>query len=145
VDRDVQTYPCKQTPDPAQLDWNQLWTMPPSGVGIIYTNVPDLGRYCLVAPVAGDADRYVTLAPCPASGAIVPDRMRWRVRGPDAPVYAEKYRIETTGSLAGSCLATDLGAMRARVRAVPCSASDAQKWNAEADLTTPRFADVGEQ
>ncbi len=144
VNEVVQTYPCKQTPDPAQLDWNQLWRMPPTGVGIIYTDVPAQGRYCIVAPAAGDIDRYVTLDPCPPSGALVPERMTWRVRGSDAAVYAEKFRIETTGSMAGSCLAADLGGT-ARVRATPCSADNAQKWNAEADLTTPRFSDLGEQ
>ncbi len=146
VDVQVQTYPCKQTPDPAQLDWNQVWTLPPTGVGVIYTDAPGKGRYCIVAPAPGDAGSYVTLAPCPAAGAVVPDAMRWRVRGPDAAGYTEKYRIETTGGLAGSCLASDVVAeMRARVRAVPCSGDDAQKWNAEADLTMPRFSDVGER
>jgi hypothetical protein len=145
VDGTVQTYPCKQAPDPDNLEWNQLWVMPPTGVGVVYTDVPNRGRYCIVAPAAGDVDRYVTLDPCPPGGAVVPDRMRWRVRGSDAPVYAEKYRIESTGSVAGSCLTTDLGAVTARVRAVACSADNAQKWNAEADLTTPRFSDLGEQ
>jgi hypothetical protein len=145
VDGALQTYPCKQTPDPGNLEWNQLWTIPPTGVGVIYTDVPDRGRYCIVAPAPGEVDHYVTLDPCPVVGAVVPDRMRWRVRGADASVYAEKYRIETTGSLAGSCLASDFGAVTARVRAVSCSADNAQKWNAEADVTTPRFSDVSEQ
>lgn len=62
-------WPCKQAPDPADLDWNQVWVIPTistttnSGTGQIYTT-RSLIRYCLVTPGSTASGQYVLVTPC---------------------------------------------------------------------------------
>ncbi len=141
---DIHIYPCKQTPNPSNLEWNEVFYLPPSGTGVIYTMPTSTSRYCLVAPPLTDPNLYVTIAVCPATGAAVPDKMTWRVQGPGAATYYERYRIETTGTMTGDCLTTDPLNVAVEVRIAPCDGGSAQKWNAEPDLVTPQLADIGE-
>jgi hypothetical protein len=140
----IDIYPCKQSPDAKNLEWNQLFYMPAGGTGVIYTKPTATSRYCIVAPALNNTNLYIRLAVCPANGVPVPANMTWRVRGSDGATYAQRYRIETTGTVAGYCMTTDPANLTKQVRIAPCNGGNAQKWNAEPDLVTPRLTDISE-
>jgi hypothetical protein len=137
-------FPCKQTPDPADRDWNQQWDLP-AGVGPISAQAPQ-GRYCVTAPASLAAPALVALQPC---GTGTSERTTWHVRGADTPSYTEAYRIEGTGAYAGWCLQPlpEAPAWQQADKAglKPCNGDRIQKWNASPDSTGSAFTDIGER
>jgi hypothetical protein len=139
------SWPCKQTPNPANLDWNQLWALPDidadaDGVagretGAITVQPTTGQRYCLRSPGSTDPSWHVVLQACP--GATNAPHLQWTVYG-DTGVYATSYRIV---DYQGYCLQPtdpdeippDLypsGNEISKIVVRECSSSTLQKWNA---------------
>jgi hypothetical protein len=146
-------WPCKQAPDPAQVGWNQRWTLPavpagsPSASGRIVTSV-----YCLRSPGSTAAGQYVTVVLCPVIGST-PTNMTWTVYE-KTTTYATSYRV-VDGF--GNCLQptdptatpADLypnGTQVSKIVVRACDGSTLQKWNAPANiLDSMPLKDLGEQ
>jgi Ricin-type beta-trefoil lectin domain len=136
-------WPCKQAPDPANVAWNQKWTLPAiaagttSATGRIITT-PSSG-YCLQSPRSTAAGQYVTVTPCPSGST--PANLTWTVYG-DTKVYQTSYRILDVD---GNCLApTDptanppdfypKGLAISKMAIATCGGSALQKWNAPPNI-----------
>ena len=142
-------WPCKQSPDPADIDWNQRWTVPaPAANGAPSTGAITLQpsgepQHCLRSPQSAAAGAYVVVIPCP-SGTL-PANLRWTVYR-HTGLWTTSYRVRDASGL---CLApTDPDAAdpdlyllhgheisKSVVR--PCDDSTAQKWNADPFLLGP--------
>ena len=133
--------PCEQTPDPAQVTWDQKWVTPAvvdgatGATGSISTK-PSYESFsvCLTSPLSTAGGQYVTLTQCPA-GAL--PTTSWTMYG-DTGVYQTSYTIVDD---IGNCLAAtdpnaatpDLhpGALKiSKLVVVTCSGSTLEKWNA---------------
>jgi Ricin-type beta-trefoil lectin domain len=140
-------WPCKQSPDPAYLTWNQVWNTPhvPSGAssagGPIYTTKAGV-TYCLRSPGGTGPGLYVTVIPC-VLGAL-PLNTTWTVYT-DTGAYATSYVIKDGGNL---CLqATDptatppdlypKGKLISKIIVATCTGSTLQKWNAPPNVLQP--------
>jgi hypothetical protein len=147
-------WPCKQAPNPANVTWNQKYSLPAivtgssSATGAITTKPSTL--YCLRSPGSTATGQYVKTVSC-TSGSYTADEM-WTVYG-DTGSYATAYRIMDSY---GYCLAaTDPtvtnpdfyphGSQISKIVVAACSASTLQKWNAPANvaLASP-LKDLGE-
>lgn len=136
----VQAHPCKQAPDPSNVDWNQRWEQPtlPTGANPVtgtlqVTSSADRNRdyefrddpHCLTTvPVPGG---YPTLAPCRLGSAD----MRWSFYG-EGSSARERFTIVDRY---GRCLAPEpIDPARPDrtqpVAVAPCDGSSLQKWNA---------------
>ncbi|HEX8629419.1 MAG TPA: hypothetical protein VF755_14740 [Catenuloplanes sp.] len=136
----VQAYPCKQAPDPSNVDWNQRWEQPALPGGAI--SVPGTLRvtssadrnegyayraepHCLTTvPVP---DGYPTLAPCRLNSPA----MTWTFHG-EGGSARDRFTIVDVHN---RCLAAEpiepAHPERARPVAVTaCDGSSLQKWNA---------------
>jgi hypothetical protein len=137
---------CKQAPD-GNVPWNQQWTLPTVVAPAVKTD-PERIRTagsgnpgaCLRTPTSTTG--FVTMSLCPLTGTLTDDRLKWTVYG-NTGTYATSYRIMDTY---GNCLApADLTVASpevhvdgtAKLRVVPCTASELQKWNAPANLNEP--------
>jgi len=137
---------CKQAPD-GNVPWNQKWTLPTVVAPAVMT-APERIRTagsgnpgaCLRTPTS--TTEFVTMSLCPLTGALTDDRLKWTVYG-DTGTYATSYRIIDTN---GYCLApADLTVANpevhadgtAKLKVVPCTSSELQKWNAPADFNEP--------
>ncbi len=135
-------YTCKQNPDPTKVAWNQKFAASPSlgtGPTVVQwrTRYTDGTYYCLTSPL--NTTGYVTVTPCSQNNAGT----QWltsqtkQANGSDLP-YAQKF---TMSDQRGFCLAlgpnSDLY-NNAYYKAVVagCDGSTAQKWNADASLST---------
>lgn len=138
-------WPCKQTPNPALITWNQKWALPAiatgdtSASGKIYTS-PSAGPYCLTSPLSTASGQYVKVLPCPTSGTL-PLNMTWTVYA-NTGVYTTSYRIVDSN---GYCLApTDpdaaspdffsKGQQISKSVVATCNGSKLQKWNAPPNI-----------
>lgn len=135
-------WPCKQTPDPTAIAYNEKWVnvpspLPPAGRGkvLVTTTNRGAGRYCLVPPTG--ANIYVVLADC-STNAMVNSTMEWTVVGGGGPVYSSYWYIDSNNR----CMSPDdasnstgpdgPGVGISRVIDVPCNTSSGLlKWNAE--------------
>jgi hypothetical protein len=140
------SWPCKQEPNPANLDWNQLWTTPVVPVGApnslpgeISVQPSTGGPYCLRSPGSPDPAWHVVLQACPGSGIVA--HLQWTVYR-DTGDYATSYRIV---DYEGYCLQPtdpdavppDLypsGYLISKLVVAVCSSSTLQKWNAPPGL-----------
>jgi hypothetical protein len=130
-------WPCKQAPDPNNVDWNQRFTIPAPGVEGRITTTKGT-TYCLTSPGSTAPGAYVTLTNCPAN---LSDSMKWRVfEATDR--YDTSYRVLDKF---GNCLTVtdpdatppDLyqtGLQIGKIVVRKCNASTTQKWNATPDL-----------
>jgi hypothetical protein len=131
-------WPCKQAPNPANVGWNQKWTLPAiasgetSASGPIFTDATT-GRYCLRSP---GPFQYVTVALCPANLA---QAQQWTVYGDIG--YALRYHIQDEH---GYCLSpTDPNATPpdfypegyqvSKIVVADCNQSRLQRWNSTLD------------
>jgi hypothetical protein len=146
-------FPCKQSPsiefrDMTQV-WNQVWTVPDAGEkGFVYvTRLDGITKVCMRAPATGLT--RVTMTGCPASTAVATADFIWWMRGGKAATYDEKYRIESTGSWAGRCLAPlpapGNHSQADWVATTACSGDYLQKWNAVPPVSTSGLASVIER
>ncbi|MEV4640932.1 hypothetical protein AB0J80_26690 [Actinoplanes sp. NPDC049548] len=155
----VWAFPCKQSPDPDKLImssvWNQLWDLPEEGEGPIYTTDPKGVTLCLRVPGAHAVRKdVVTAENCNAANVaakptLYPELI-WRVRGPHAATWNERYRLEGTGAWRDRCLAPLAGVAGNAVQAdyiglVSCGGHDLQKWNAVPDVKGMGLMSVTEQ
>jgi hypothetical protein len=143
-------WPCKQAPDPANVAWNQKFTLPSGSPGRIYTNKSGT-LYCLQSPLSIAAGQYVKVVTCP--GGTTPANLTWTVYT-DTGVYATSYRITDNS---GYCLAPtdptatppDLypnGQQISKLVVTTCSGSTLQKWNAPPNiLQTLPLKDIAEK
>jgi hypothetical protein len=143
-------WPCKQATDPADIDWNQRWSLPAvdpltaQGVGTIALQPTDKPAYCLSSPQSAGAGAYVTVTPCPVGGPT-PAQLTWTVHR-NTGAWSTSYRIRDA---AGLCLAPtyphaadpDLyplyGYEISKSVVRPCDDSTDQKWNADPYLLGP--------
>ena len=144
--------PCKQQPNPANLNGNQKWVLPSSSTpGPIEVDIAGNGNYtggttcagfstscfCVSSPNSTAAGVYVDVAPCDGSNA-----QKWSVPGRVAlststwaQNWAASYVIKDYW---GRCLAPagpgepyhTLGYHVSRMVVAACDGGDAQKWNA---------------
>jgi hypothetical protein len=144
----VMVYPCKQAPDPADVSWNQKWTLPvasgqTSGTGPVYTTHPTKGTFCLTTPSGSTSPPVVTARPCnPASG--VPTDMTWTVTGL-ASTYDDSFLIKDT---LGRCLASstyEANQLANKTISAACTGDRIEKWNADPYLFKPSLYDLGEK
>ncbi|HLL67515.1 MAG TPA: hypothetical protein VK453_17655 [Micromonosporaceae bacterium] len=165
-------YPCKQALNPADVEWNERWKLPPigkagHGTGRITTEVPAgtnqgaAGTYCLVAPPDFSVEMYVDAEPCGTAGA----RATWTVYKKFRD-YDTSWRIlsgypPSGGAPFGMCLAAkdnalgdfrkneagvDLGYQTSKVIVAACDGLELQKWNAPANiLGAIPLKDIGER
>ena len=142
-------WPCKQSPDPTLVLWNQKWQTPAvatsaasATAGTLSTN-PGSTK-CLRSPMV--AAGLVDLIACP--GGAPPTNLKWKVYG-DTGAYSTSYTIVDasgtgtgTGIGAGNglCLAAGpppfypSGQRISKAVVQVCNGSTAQKWNANADV-----------
>jgi hypothetical protein len=144
-------WPCKQAPNPANIGWDQRWTLPAAGVpGRIVTSPG--GNYCLSSPGSVAPGQYPTLVACPP-GVATPLNLSWTVYA-NTGTYATSYRIMDAF---GYCLApTDPGAAPpdlypngqqiSKLVVATCGGSTLQKWNAPPDVMQALpLKDIGEK
>jgi hypothetical protein len=151
-------WPCKQSPDPAGVLWNQRWQLPPQttgesgATGLISTKPASTPfRACLKSPASTALGKFVTLEECPSG--TPGDEFTWTVFG-DTGKYATSYRIKDGY---GNCLAAAdqddpsttfhyYGDRVSTVVVATCSESTLQKWNAEPDkLAATPLKDIRER
>ncbi len=144
------SWPCKQSPDPTKLDWNQLWNLPSFPAGAVQsspghiTTTTNNTTYCLLSPLSTASGTYVVVKPC--SGATTA-AYNWTVYG-DTGRYATSYVIKDS---AGNCMApspTDMwdngSYQTSKIIMAACDGSDLQKWNAPAQDPHP-LGNIGER
>jgi hypothetical protein len=149
-------WPCKQAPDPANVTWNEKWTLPAitagtgSGTGRISTS-PSTDPYCLQSSGSTAPGQYVKVILCPSGST--PTNMTWTVYT-DTGAYTTSYRIEDGY---GYCLSptdpiatpADLypkGQQISKLVVAVCSGSTLQKWNAPPNILQPLpLKDIGEK
>ncbi|MEU4428712.1 ricin-type beta-trefoil lectin domain protein [Actinoplanes sp. NPDC024001] len=133
-------WPCTADPQPANISWNQRWTLPTvsnletGGTGQVTVTYTDKNKvatkYCLTSPRSAETGRFAAVAVC--SSAKAEDITWTRYRAHDA-----KNKSYTLVDSAGLCLASSTKQLYTRVgdkigKAVvaECDGSDLQKWNA---------------
>ena len=143
-------WPCKQNPNPANLTWNQLWSLPTipsnatSASGRITTyNTANSTLYCLTSPQSTAAGQYVGLAAC---GGTTPANQTWTVYG-NTGTYATSYVIKDSSTTPYCLQPTDpaasppdfftSGAQISKVVVATCNGSGLQKWNAPPGIQQP--------
>ena len=143
-------YPCKQSPSPSEITWNQKYTfngVVPSGStaavpGSISTyDTSNSTTYCLTSPMAVQpnpaiAGPFVRLNPCPGT---IPTNMKWIEIGNSTGDYNKDYTIHDASN-PSLCLAVGLtgtGVPAASglgewssLYVATCDGSLGQKWNA---------------
>jgi hypothetical protein len=142
VDRNLLVFPCKQTPDPSLVAWNQKFTLPPGGTGPITMTTGGGARYCLTAPASDLTPVRITVTACPDE--TLPTATAWTVRRPTESL-TERYRIEDSR---GRCLSSsdEAGPSRSHVAVLaPCDGSKVQKWNASPAMLNASLLDVAER
>lgn len=134
-------WPCKQTPDPTLLSWNQRWETPPPTtaewvIGPIKTRPPASNPYCLESPGTITPQSYVKIVECQTP---LTDATKWKVWR-NAVSYADRFQIQDFN---GNCLtATDTdpatlpvlypkGRRIAPAVILACNGNLRQKWNAD--------------
>ncbi|MFI6071758.1 RICIN domain-containing protein [Actinoplanes sp. NPDC051343] len=162
-------FPCKQTPDPNGIQWNQVWYLPgvpatdaagnpgTSGTGwLTLTGSDKVTKYCLTSPGSTAAGQYVRVYQCtPTAGATPPANQNW-TRRVFTGVNQTSYRIESTfGTNAGNpyCLLPSpsdywdqFTAMKiSKLVLAPCDGSNLQKWNASPSILTSVVSDYREK
>jgi hypothetical protein len=130
-------WPCKQAADPADIGWNQRWTLPGTPSSATATGpVQVRSTLCLVSPRSTASGQYPILATCPSSGGL-PANMTWTVNR-DTGDYQTSYTLVDS---AGYCLAPtdpnapnpdlDGGSRRiSKIKVEVCDGGTLQKWNA---------------
>ncbi|GIE77867.1 hypothetical protein Aph02nite_38170 [Actinoplanes philippinensis] len=140
-------WPCKQNPNPANVEWNQRYGYPAldpakagtaenHATGTITTN--NGAVYCLTSPSSPDLYQYVTTKSCTGAG-----NQRWTVYG-ETNRYATSYQIvDGTG---GYCLQPRNPKAEppdyyqpttykiSKIYVAPCDGSTLQKWNADQNV-----------
>lgn len=142
-------WPCKQSPDPTLVLWNQKWQMPAAATSAASATAGTLSTNpgsttCLRSPLA--AAGLVDLIACP--GGAPPANLTWKVYG-DTGAYSTSYTIvDASGAATGTgvgagnglCLAAapapyfPKGRQISKVIVQVCDGSTVQKWNADADV-----------
>lgn len=146
-------WPCKQSPDPSKLSWNELWDLPafssptsaqPGHVTTTDSKDSPTTAYCLDSPLSTASGMYVTVTACSGAPAA---NTSWRVYG-DTGTFATSYVIKDS---AGYCLApstTDFfvngSSNVSKIVMAVCDGSALQKWNAPADVTST-LTNIGER
>lgn len=155
-------WPCKQSPDPAQTPWTQMWTLPDidpktaSATGLIRAYAVDPGRpaydkkyYCLRS--SGSTTVAPFVVECPTGAP--PQNLLWTITA-DTSTYATSYQIKENTATGGSglCLTPTgpnpspaelyqtpnyIGPPVSKVLLRPCDGSQWQKWNAPPYLGAP--------
>ena len=155
-------WPCKQSPDPLQTPWNQMWILPAvdptskTGTGVIKAYVSDsaktadYGKYlCLKSYGSTGTDPFVTECP---TGTPTPDLL-WSLVA-DTGTYPSSYVITDNAATGGIhlCLTPTgpnpapselyqatgyAGPPISKVVLRTCDGTQWQKWNAPPDLTAP--------
>ncbi|BCJ46061.1 hypothetical protein GCM10010168_50090 [Actinoplanes ianthinogenes] len=140
-------WPCKQAPNPANISWNQKWTLPAAlngahtATGRIYTTLSGID-YCLRSPGV-TSGAYPTVTTC-TSTSYTADQT-WTVYGNTGSYTASYQIVDNTGL----CLAPAdpaaypaevlpyIGPPVSRIVLRACDGSAWQKWNAPPDVSEP--------
>jgi hypothetical protein len=136
-------YPCKQSPNPAELTWNQLYSYNPTTGQISTHDTANNITYCLTSPMATQATPtspggpFVRLNPCPTTA--LPANMKW-TEVYDTGNYLTSWVIHDSSSPQQLCLGLSLtGTGTASTSGLgewdslyveTCDGSLDQKWNA---------------
>ncbi|TQS45398.1 RICIN domain-containing protein [Cryptosporangium phraense] len=145
---------CKQAPNPANVTWNQKWTLPTlvtgtTGVTALVTTNKG-GLYCLRSPRSTVRAQYVVIVSCTAGATN--QELQWTFYG-DTGVYATSYTIVDAS---GYCLAPtnpddpnpdfySSGQKISKIVVATCDGSALQKWNAPTSiLQTLPLKDISE-
>jgi Tfp pilus assembly protein PilX len=124
-------YPCKQTPNKANIDQNQIFTGPNSNKQMVMSYNPNNGGpYCLQAGTAATptTGTIVLIKVCSSSQNL----QKWTFTG-DSGDNSTNYNYKTTNGL---CLglspapASDTSTPWSRIDVETCNGSYEQKWNA---------------
>ncbi|WIM98366.1 hypothetical protein ACTOB_001964 [Actinoplanes oblitus] len=136
-------WPCTANPDPANISWNERWTMPAvtttrtGGTGQVTTvsgkkNTAGYGKtYCLRSPLSPDTGRFVTVTLC--SGALAAEVTWTRYLA-----HKDNTKAYTLVDSAGYCLQpsetelyTRAGDKIGALKVGKCDGANLlQKWNA---------------
>jgi hypothetical protein len=154
-------FPCKQTPNPNNIQWNQVWYLPTLATGDISATgwLTLIGsdkktNYCLTSPGSVAAGQYVRVNPCTPTGTPPPNQT-W-TRRVFTGVNQTSYRIESTyGTSSGApyCMLpsptdywSQFAAMKiSKLVLAPCDGSNLQKWNASPSILTSVVSDYREK
>jgi len=154
-------FPCKQTPDPNGIQWNQVWYLPAVGTGQtsntgwLTLNDSSGKTYCLTSPGTITATGlYPRINLCTPTGTP-PANQTW-TRRVFTGVNQNSYRIESTyGTTASApwCLLPSpadywdqFTAMKiSKLVLAPCDGSNLQKWNASPSILTSVVSDYRER
>lgn len=140
-------WPCKQNPNPANVEWNQRYNLPAldsskagtadnHATGTITTNNGTL--YCLTSPLSTAVGQYVQTKTC--TGA---NNQRWTVYG-ETNKYASSYQIiDSTGQYclqprdpksANPDYYQPTTYKISKIYVAECDGSTLQKWNADQNV-----------
>jgi hypothetical protein len=147
-------WPCKQAPNPANVLWNQKFTVPAvdpvtrKGTGRVVTLNKGVTPYCLSSPGSTAYGNYVRVKSCPA---ITTPEYTWTYYG-KTESYATSYvMVDSNGYCLTPTIAPDLypkvtNVQISKVAVAVCDGSTLQKWNAPANLLQPLpLKDIGER
>ncbi len=142
-------YPCKQTPDPKFLTWNQVFTY--QSASKQYKTTPPAGAYCLQVGSNASPPTVGTRAlvkPC-NTGEVY---QQWTPTR-STRVYTTSYNVVSKNGLCLSLVDgpglgepgnTDYLNQWGMVIVETCNGSLEQKWNAPANIVTPGLDDTQE-
>ncbi|GAA3450870.1 RICIN domain-containing protein [Dactylosporangium matsuzakiense] len=154
-------WPCKQAPNPANVGWNQRFTVPTTGTGLgsitgqifTYDSSKTKGNVCMTTFETGAASHFVTFKPCPATTDV---STLWTVSYQEK-TYGASYVIK---DYKGMCLSpTNLDDPKlpaadifkgsttvSKLTVATCDGSKLQKWNAPANIEDPTpLKNIGEK
>lgn len=161
-------WPCKQAPVPANVAWNQRFSVPVAvadkgtvtGRITTYDNTKTNKTYCLTTfnPAPGGPTHFVTMKACPAllDTAEAQAAVEWKVSYQES-TYGTSYVIRDTY---GRCLSpTDLddpklpaddifkgSTVVSKLTTAACNGLKLQKWNAPANIEKPTpLKNIGEK
>lgn len=148
-------YPCKQSPDPSALTWNQLYTYTASTGQLSTLDTADGNTYCLTSPLAAEPDmntaqNFVVLKKCTSP---LQTGMKWVEIGNSTGNYITDYTIHDASN-PSLCLgvgitgtgvpsASGLGEWSS-IYVQACDGSLGQKWNAPPNIPTGTTTDTHE-
>jgi hypothetical protein len=142
-------YPCKQNPLASAVRWNQKFEFDPS-TGWLFTITPDNTKYCMFSPRTEGG--WVRMTQCLNPGwvnGVDASQLLWDSKGSAATTpYSQRYTFVDSSSDQARCLSiapTSDAAPWDYIVVATCDGSTAQKWNADANLTTTTLQNTQER
>jgi Tfp pilus assembly protein PilX len=149
-------YPCKQSPSPSEITWNQKYSFNSSTGSISTYDTSNSTTYCLTSPMSAELDvtvvgPFVTLKKCVSP---LTTNMKWTEIGNDpTKPYEDQYTIRDASNPnlclgvgqpgGGTRTASGLGEWSTPYVQV-CDGSAGQKWNAPPNTGTGSVTGINE-